>query len=1179
MTIRRNYAIVLCSIILGFFASPLNGLALTIADKPLYLTASVDPNITITLDDSGSMLWEILPQNEVIHFNTFPQNTAFFGPGYYGYDASGYLVGTGGSADLAGHEDNNPENYRLRSASVNRVYYNPQVRYQPWLNADGSAMPNATPTCALNNPMDATKGCRNLTVLNNGAANTSTDSFGWWHKTNSAGSFYWQRQAYVNGVTGVVGFWPAVYYNYNAGGGCAVGTSTASCYTRVEVKPATPSYTGSTARTDCAAAPTCTYTEEIQNFANWYTYYRTRIQMARGGMGRAMGQLGANTRMGFATINQGATTIDGIASAGSMVAGVRQFSGVNRSNFYNTFYTYPIPTSGTPSRWALDNVGQYFSRTDNSGPWGENPGVGGGTEYACRQSFNLFVTDGYWNGAGAAVANGNVDNTTGPTMTNDTPGGTPASFSYTPVNPYKDGFSGTLADVAMYYWNRDLLPAIDNKVPVNSQDPAFWQHLVTFGVSLGLHGTLDPTTDLPGLTSGITLWPNPLPTENATRLDDLWHAAINGRGAFLNANDPQELADSVSATFDNIIGRVSASAALATNTNTLSTTSVIYQARFDSTNWTGQFRAFPVTSSGIGAELWNAASLLPAYGSRNIKTWNGTAGADFTWGGISGSQQTILGSADMLNYLRGDGSKEIVNGGSYRNRSNKLGDIVNSDPLYVGKTDSGYDSLLGSEGSSYPAFVTSKTSRPDMVYVGANDGMLHGFDASTGIERFAYVPADVYSNLPNLASVTYSHRYYVDGPANSGDVYYSGQWHTVLAGSLGAGGRSIFALDITDPTAFSASKVLWEYTDVDLGFTFGQPVIARFNDGKYYAVFGNGYNSTNNHAVLYLVQIDNPANVKKIDTGVGSASLPNGLSSPALVDLNHDGSVDLIYAGDLQGNLWKFDLSSASPSSWDSAFTSGINKLPLFTARNASNQVQPITAAPEIGAPPYALANGVATVFFGTGSYFTTTDVANTQIQSVYGIGDNGTRITATDRSPLTQQTILGSVAVSGRNTYVVSNNTVDYSSMRGWYLDFTLPPGSSINGERVVVSPILNNGRLIFNTLLPASDPCSFGGTSNLMELDMTTGGRLSYPVFDLNGDGLFDSSDYVSINVGGTPISVPISGLGSGVGIAKNPIILKDKITGNEKKLQSGNSGNIEMLPTEKGDIRSRASWRQIL
>lgn len=1176
MTIRRDHTFFYRAIVFGVFTISLNGLAATISDKPLYLTTSVDPNIAITLDDSGSMLWEILPESETSFSNIFPQNQAFFGPNYYGYNSSLESVISGGSADMPGHEDNNPYNYRLRSASVNRVYYDPQMRYTPWLNADGSDMPNATPTCAPNNPMNAAKGCRNLAILNDGSKNTSTDSFGWWYRTNDSGDFGWFNGKYVNGVTGIEGFWPAVYYNYIGGSGCVVGTTIAACYKRIEIKPATSSYTGSTARTDCAAAPTCTYTEEIQNFANWYTYYRTRIQVARGGMGRAMGQLGTNTRLGFASLNQGSSTIDGVTSGGAMIAGVRQFSGTNRSLFYNTFYTYPIPPQGTPSRRALDKVGQYFSRTDDSGPWGENPGVGGGTQYACRQSFSLLVTDGYWKDAAAAIANTNVDNESGPTITNHTTGGIPKSFSYTPVSPYKDEFSGTLADVAMYYWNRDLLPAIDNKVPVSSQDSAFWQHLVTFGVSLGLNGTLDPAKALPDLTSGKISWPNPLTTFDATRLDDLWHATLNGRGAFLSANNPQELADGVAAAFADITGRVAASAALATNTNTLNTSSVTYQARFNSAKWTGQFQAFQLTSSGIGAELWDASTLLPVHSRRNITTWDGLAGADFAWTSISATQQASLGSLALLNYLRGDDSNEIANGGSYRNRSNKLGDIVNSDPLYVSKTDNGYGSLAGLEGSNYAAFIESKTTRPDMVYVGANDGMLHGFDASTGIERFAYVPAAIYSNLPTLASEPYNHHYFVDGPANFGDVYYGGQWRTVLAGGLGAGGRSVFALDITDPKAFSASKVLWEYTDIDLGFTFGQPTIARLNDGNYYVVFGNGYHSTNHRAVLYLVQVDNPANVWKIDTGVGSSSLENGLSSPALVDLDRNGTIDLVYAGDLQGNLWKFDLTSNKQSFWDSAFTSGTKKLPLFTARNASNQVQPITAAPRLGAPPPGLIKGVQTVFFGTGSYFTTADAKSTQIESAYGITDNGTRITTLDRSELIQQTILGSVVVSERNKYVISDNTVDYASKRGWYLDFTLPSSSAIDGERIVVKPVLRSGRLIFNTLLPVFDPCSFGGTSNLMELDMTTGGRLSYPVVDLNGDGLFDSSDMVTISVGGITITVPPSGFASDVGIAKNPIILNDGE--NEKKFQSGISGKVEMI-VEKGRIfRSRASWRQI-
>jgi type IV pilus assembly protein PilY1 len=238
-----------------------------------------------------------------------------------------------------------------------------------------------------------------------------------------------------------------------------------------------------------------------------------------------------------------------------------------------------------------------------------------------------------------------------------------------------------------------------------------------------------------------------------------------------------------------------------------------------------------------------------------------------------------------------------------------------------------------------------------MIYVGANDGMLHAFradtgDANSGKEIFAYVPAAVYDNLSKLTAPSYVHKPFVDGSLSAGDAYVGGTWKTVLLGGLGGGGKAIFALDITNPTAMGVSQVMWEFEDAaDLGYTVGQAQIALLNNGVWAAVFANGYNSTSDRAYLYLVNLQTGALIKKIPAGVGTS---NGLSTHVLYDSNGDQTVDAVYAGDLQGNMWKFDLTGSNVTAWGVA-NAGV---PLFTARNASNEVQPITSQPRIGAHP-----------------------------------------------------------------------------------------------------------------------------------------------------------------------------------------------------------------------------------
>lgn len=1130
--------------------------ALPLSDIPLFLTTSVDPNIIFTLDDSGSMQFEIMP-DELIP-STSSSSNAFDVRFVYPVKSGTYGGNTYGN-HVVDFDSNNGYTAKLRSSHVNKIYYDPTVRYLPWSNADGSLMANASITCAPHNPFNTTAGCRNLTENN-------TQSARW---LNSDGTLTTEQNKT---------FHPAVYFRYNGG-----PINSASSYTRIRIRSSTPSYTGGPNRTDCADAPTCTYAEEIQNFANWYTYYRSRILLARAGVGRAFSAQGNNMRVAFGAINEVNNDIDG-KPTNTLITGVRQFTGTDREKFFDKLYKHTVPVAGTPLRVAMKDIGDYLGRNDAKGPWSDKPGIGGSdsVQAVCRQNYHILMTDGYWSDnldqAGQRLFSGigsndnNSDNTPGSEITNHFPNASPKTYKYEPELPYKDGYSNTLADVAMHYWKNDLRSDLTNKVPTNAKDPAFWQHMVNFTVGLGVEGTL---SSLPGGPGGPAGWPDPTTsTAKGEKIDDLWHAAVNSRGEFFSAQDPATFAAGLTNALTNITARVSSAAAVTTNTSRLNTGAQIYQAKFNSADWSGQLLAFNLESdASLGPMQWEASEQLPAHTSRAIFTHNGTNGLAFTAANfslLSTAQQAalntnIIGINDGLGiarvgWLRGDKAGEIGQGGSFRNRNNGLlGDIVNSDLLFVKALDFGYDALpVSTPGqASYHTYVHTNSSRPPVVYAGANDGMLHAFNAETGKELFAYIPASVYPRLSWLTSPNYTHRYYVDGNAYAGDAYIgaSPSWKTVLLGTLGGGGKSIFALDITDPVNFSASDVLWEFTDPDLGFVHGQAKIALLNNGSWAAIISNGYNSTNNRAYLFVVDLQTGALIRKIPT---NTSTNNGLSSPALVDTNGDKIIDIVYAGDLQGNIWKFDLSKNNSSQWDVAYKSGETNRPLFTARNAGNQVQPITSPLEIGHRP----GGTYAIFFGTGQFIAVGDNTDIRVQSLYGIWDNGSRIAETDRSVLQQQTIL-TETVTPPFERTVSSHSVNWTTKRGWYIDLLQPPEGTQQGERSVIMPMLSFGRVIFTTLIPSDDPCEAGGRNWLMLLDADTGGMLAAPQFDTNDDGKLNSNDRVIAAVGSDGIR------SESVAISAGSLI---------HLLAATTTGAVENVTIRNNAPPPRRSWKQL-
>ncbi len=481
-------------------------------------------------------------------------------------------------------------------------------------------------------------------------------------------------------------------------------------------------------------------------------------------------------------------------------------------------------------------------------------------------------------------------------------------------------------------------------------------------------------------------------------------------------------------------------------------------------------------------------------------------------------------------------------------------------------------SILGQ--SSYGAYVTSNASRTAKVYVGANDGKLYGFNALTGVEEFSYVPAGVYQNLTHLTDPLYTHRFYVDGGITVGDAYLGGTWRTVLVAGLNAGGNSIYALDVTDAEAFDQNDVLWEYTDLDMGMTFSQPQIGILESGDWVAVFGNGYNSLNGGSYLYVVRLSDGALLQKVQASDAPGDDGNGLSTPYLHDADGDRLIDTVYAGDLQGNMWKFDLAGL-PGTYSVAFSGA----PLYRARNASNQVQAITAQPKVGGHPL----GGYIVAFGTGRYLTPGDPLDLTVQTFYGIRDNGAAVTTTNRSELQRQTLDLQVTAFGREVRSVTGATPDWATMKGWYLDLLDPPippstaGTPV-GERVVSTPIVKFDRVIFVSVVPSTDPCVPGGTSWLMELNLLTGGSFPSSILDLNNDGTFDDLD----RAGGEIVSGVRT---AGLGISKTPVWLQCESGNCAFKIMTGTSGGFvseknstpNPPPPPAGSVKRR-SWIQI-
>ncbi|UPG93365.1 pilus assembly protein [Luteibacter aegosomatissinici] len=1094
-----------------------------LSTAPPDLTVAVSPNIAVTFDDSGSMGASNLPDT---------------------------LDGTAGKK-------------YYYSSTTNSQYYNPNITYTPPLKQDGQT--RFTAPAYTKAPRDGI--CAELGTCSGGANYVDLSSaFRSRFYTYTSSGVVANSSVKDNDISSALagnqdgGF----YYN------CPTVTSETGC-TIVTMKSATDA--------------------QRQNFANWYSYYRTRNLMTRSAISSVFATLGSSIRVVYQNLNDSNYKLT--ASKTTFDA----FADTARSKFFTWLYQV-INSGGTPGRTAVYRAGEIFKYgkgvTDNTNPYWE-PNIGddsAGMELTCRLNYSLLVTDGYWNGADpglpATTAQAAVTLPDGTAYSGASGDAESKIFWNVPATTY-----GTMGDLGFNYWATNLRPDFvksdgtpkldvppswvdytdQNGNPVTwdgtgnapkslyfnpANDPATWPHVVQYMITLGIDGSLDYPGDYAGLRAGSKSWPTPsiVGNGNLTDIDDTWHGAVNSRGQYFSARDPDALSSALNQLLTRIISRATSAVAGALSSSVLTGSSVTYLTGFDSSSWSGSLVARPVDAQGnVGAtNLWSAGDLLTsraaASDTRIILTSSAPGkgnGQAFTWTAIGtalkavDSNFTDANGDAKIKYLRGDPSKE---GTDYRRRVSSLGAIVNSQPVYVAYPANGYrDSFPNnSDGTvapemavdgtgalkySYAQFVSDNNNRAPTLYVGANDGMLHAFDATTGAsgsgrERWAYVPRTVWSKLNGLTPKSgFTYAPTVDATPVERDVFFSTGsnqgWHSILVGGLRFGGRGVYALDVTDPTALESSpgsKVLWEFNSdatggANLGYTFGKPNIGRLSNGKWVVLVPSGYfptNSTdaaaaNTTSSLFVLDAQTGAVIKELKTPTSVTGVTGlvsyGLSSPVLGDYNNDQIDDVAFAGDLQGNLWRFDLSDPKPANWT------VNLLYRPSSAASGDPApgdQPITVMPRLFADPTS-SNFI--VLFGTGKYLGATDNSVTgtiKTQSVYGIRDPGTNVFTPiiGRSTLVAQTMAEVNNIRALTTRTVPATDTSGNAIRGWYFDlFTGTTKAQTNkGERVVVdaTALFDSGRAIITTLIPGStDPCAPVRKGAVLVVDAATGGAAS--------------------------------------------------------------------------------------
>lgn len=936
----------------------------------------------------------------------------------------------------------------------------------------------------------------------------------------------------------------------------------------------------------------------------------------------------------------------------------------HRTNFLNFASSLTAPGNNTPSHKMMKQAYNYMKtgKSVNS-PWAYTPGVKETPYLGCRRSYHIFMTDGAWNGQLTGNLPGEVDN-----VASTLPDGTTYDITSAQTRLYRSAEGNTLSDWAMQMWKEDLQPTINNEIKPSTTDgvpateavgatslerywnpkhnPATWQHVVHYTIGYGKNAyewsgnPIWPSEDTdPGgkdnnyggdyskLVNGTVSWPTGLSSNNSKNPAELWHMALNSRGKFYptgpdRAHDLKEAFRKILEGI-NLENTADVASMVGSSSTNIRTDLQRFTAGYDPKKWSGYIRADKIDTSGniVPDPTWGVVSGtthkttankldVRDISTRTILTTNDDTnkGVSFEWDSgtakLSAAQKALLNGASLgeerVNFIRGDRSLEEGTASKpFRVRDSRQGDIGNSSIWYVDKPASNY-SFKG-----YKSFVATHKNRLPMLYVGGNDGMLHGFSGVDGEEQIAYIPKAVVPELPKLSDPAYAHRYFVDGSPFTGDVNVADSasppdWRTLLVGTLGAGGKGYFVLDVTQPggksgtpastfapvnapdlvvmdkTLHPSATLVTGSDDEDIGHIFHPPVmddnnpfkasqVALMNDNRWAVIMGNGYNSKNERPVLLIQYLDGLKELRKIvATGNQSLSTPinttndanviaNGLSAPKPVDINSDGKIDIVYAGDLKGNLWKFDLTSTdgnvwSVTNWGSAdatpcaWKTTVCK-PLFTAVHSGKR-QPITAPPTVKANDRGA--GGMMVAFGTGANLTDADRSSTDVQSVYSILDNtrykidaGKLVVNTDSSDngvtptaisgigdLVKQDMVDTTGIAGqgvsssRRFWQMTQNDVNYDPTKGavkkgWYFNF------QVTSERVLrpMSFFDGSNNLMVFSVTPAyggngssEESCEPAGTPEkayLTLFNIMDGKKPGVQVMDRNGDGYYNTSD----------------------------------------------------------------------
>lgn len=1183
------------------------------ATKPLVTVIAVKPNIMIALDDSGSMSFELsmdgtndgsLWYNRAADSYVRSDGTFFDNTDDSGRKTS-YLFPWTEGPGRNGHYTVPPfiQYAFARSPDYNRAYYDPAVTYEPWpdvgskiyndvpitaapyhieddggndgrlLNLDGRATgcrAGAPTPCIYNDNNDEDFRIEFMEGMIVPAGTRLSDD------TNYVAPADCEWLACRSGNSDVerdaIEWNPAVVYVATDNGSYAVDGSTPSIscaaphvpgdYKIFEFNPSNFRGTGNIVALGpdgrCLERQDRDSGLDLQNFANWFTYYRKRHLATRNGLVASLGEIRIPLRSGYFTINNRNNVT------------MREFEAdpTDPADERVTLLTQILEEDfggGTPNRPALHHAGQQFENRDI-------------IQQSCQKNFVMFFTDGFAQTETISGIN-NEDAESGVF-----PGFTQLNVSG--VDPYTDDNSGGFADIAMRYY-RDFnapagfdeglvpIPGVcnDATATVVNADCNANLHMNTYVVTLNAQGEYYNNT-VDGFSWETVAdayvqapdWPAINAVRDRRQIDDLYHGAVNGRGLMLNARTPQALRERFQEALADIAAKSRSASALAATSTRISTDSRLYQSIYDTETWSGDLRAIDLN----GAEVWLASSTVPAGAAavnRNALTWTGTGGVvDLDWDILSTDQradfvqraEAEIGSSTLLSafgdlatagdalvdYVAGIAVNEMRNGGVLRDRGfidldgnfveTPLGDIVNSVPLVMGPSNEGWTRLGGAAGEAYRDFVdVTKQARPLALFVGANAGALQAFDAENGAELWAYFPKMLITKTAALPDPDYDHEFYVDGTPVIADAF-NGSWRSVLVVGLGLGGRGYVALDVTAP---ATPSVLWEFradptqdfsgpevSDPDLGFAIGEAVITRAPGGTWVAVLANGFGSEGNDGYLYVLDLFSGNVLKKLAVGTGTATDPAGLASPRVLMNQDDGlTTESLYVGDLQGRVYRVDASSA-PSGW----TVDNGGQPIFRAEADDGDAQPITSAPTLVRTP----EGEVIVYVGTGQFFENPDKVvspSETIQTFYAVFDPQTDSGTILRSDLTEIPLGATATVEGDLVRSLSEVAFDETA-DGWFIDLFVDGEG--RGERVVAAPRVRFGRLLFTTFQPIDDVCKPGGIPRLYVLDARTGApRLlaQVEVSDTGGgpDGtqpIFESAGSVELEAG-APVVPPIA------------------------------------------------------